>query len=191
MGTPISNDKLGIDFEVDELFQNDLEIYERGMSQYLKDSEFDGTSNAVLVSAVIVGAIDAKLIPSDVIANKEELLNSKPQKVSFLAAKIAGILDSTRNEEVNIEIDAPEITQGELEKYEKIRKKVIGDQELEIYEMAKANSIMVQIALELNWIPENVLKSSKDIPASKPNIIRYLANTITEALTEARTISGE
>jgi len=191
MGTLISNEKLGINFEVKDLLQEDLEIYEHGMSVYLKESEYDGKSEAILVSSIVIGAIDAGFIPSDILSGKEELLNSKPRKISFLAARIAEIVHASKTDEVDFKVESPEITQGELERFEKMRSGVLDGREIMSQEMALANSIMVQLGVRLGWIPKDILKSEKDIPKSKPNVIRYLANVITEALTEARSISGE
>jgi len=192
MGTLITNEKLGIDFEIEkEILQKDLEIYERGLAKYLQKSEYNSESQATLMSALVIGAIDAKFIPSDIVADEDEVLQSKPKKISFLAARIAEVVESAKSEDVDFEFECPEITQGDLEQYEKIRNKIIKGMEFDIYETSVANSIMVQIGIKLGWIPDDMPSSKDEILESKPNKIKYIANQITEALVEARTIPGE
>ena len=192
MGTLIKNKSLDIDFEVGEILQENLEIYERAIAEYLVENEFDNSerSESILYSAVSIGAVEAGFIPDDVFASKDDVLDSKPAKVTFLSARISEIVDSAKNEKVDIEYECPEITQRNLEMYEKSRNKFTKGIEYSVYEMAKAHAIMVRIGLDIGWISEDIISDDK-IQKSKPNIVKYLANTITEALVEARTISGE
>jgi len=191
MGTLIANKGLKIKFNVDDekIQQDDIEIYERVLGEYLTQSEYGTDSQAAIMSAIVFGAIEAKFIPENILT-KENVLSSKPAKISFLAAEIAKIVDGVKNKEVNVKLEIPEITQLDLERYEGTRKKYIEGLKFSIYQIAQNNAIMVKIGLDIGLIPEDIVLHD-DIPVSDPALIKYLADEMTIALSEARTISGE
>ena len=191
MGTLIKNKSLDIEFTVEEIYQSELEIYEREMSRYLIESDSSMQEESIIVSAIVYGGIDVGWIPEDVLA-KNDVPKSKPAKVAFLAARIAEIINTSKElpEDFLLDYVVPEILQGDLEKYEKVRGALVKNIDLSFYEMALANSLLVKASIRTGWIPENVMTEDK-IEKSKPYLIKYLANVITEALTDARTIPSE
>ena len=192
MGTLVYNKNLDIDFEIPEILQQDLEVYERALGEYLISEKFDGSQKmeSTLYSGVTIAAIKSELIPKDVLSNIEDVKNSSPKKIIFLSARIAEVIDAAKNAEPDIQFECPEITQGDLEKYEKIRNKIIDGVEYSVYETALSNSMIVQIGIHVGWISDKILKLNQ-IPMSNPGLIRYLSGELTVSLVDARSIPGE
>ena len=182
MGTLVQNNSLSIDFEVPEILQKDLEIYERAMGKYLTENGFDNTqrTESVAYSGIAVGAIEAQWIPKDVLSDLDDVRESSPKKVIFISARIAEAIDAAKNSDLSFKFKCPEITQGHLEDYEKYRNQIIDGLVYSPYETALSNSLMVQIALKVGWISDDII-TIDTIPESNPNKITYLANQITIA----------
>ena len=189
MGTQITHKAFNIDFQVDDISQGELEIYEHTLGEYIEESGTDGEIEAFVSSAIVLGALDTGWIPEDVIPS---VAKASPKVISFLSKKIAEMVRSLRSIPDGFELDfeIPEITQGMLEKYELEKRKIIGDTVMTDYESAVAFAFMVKIGLVMDWIPESII-TADEIAGSEPHKINYIANKVTEALIDCRDVSGE
>lgn len=174
----VKHKKLGIDLILPELNQTKIEQLETELGKYLADVEnADNIQAAVYSGSIVRAACDAGWITA---FSSSEVEGMKPPAVKYLSNEVGVHLLENRkysDEDMqNEDYDFPEITQGQLEKYETLIAKKT--ENIQSIQLSVYSGAIVRSSIESGWLEGNIdevgLMEASDVSKKAFKIANYI-----------------